>query len=71
MKLTEKDRTYTVDSVDYSTGKVSLRDNTFAGSTGFPIFRSEPIAAVREWVQGNTGAGSNFPCYGSTGTGTV
>lgn len=51
MKLTEKDRTYTVDSVDYSTGKVSLRDNTFAGSTGFPIFRSEPIAAVREWVK--------------------
>ena len=37
--------------MDYSTGKVSLRDNTFAGSTGFPIFRSEPIAAVREWVK--------------------
>ncbi len=51
MKLTEKDRTYTVDSVDYSTGKVSLRDDTFAGGTGFPIFRSEPIAVVREWVK--------------------
>lgn len=51
MKLTEKDRTYTVDSVDYSTGRVSLRDDTFAGGTGFPIFRSEPIAVVREWVK--------------------
>lgn len=51
VKLTEKDRTYTVDSVDYSTGRGSLRDDTFAGSTGFPIFRSEPIAVVREWVK--------------------
>lgn len=51
IKLTEKERTYTVDSVDYSTGRVSLRDDTFAGGTGFPIFRSEPIAFVREWVK--------------------
>ena len=47
-KMCIRDSIYTVDSVDYSTGKVSLRDDTFAGSTGFPIFRSEPIAAVRE-----------------------
>lgn len=51
MKLAENDRVFTVDSVDYRAGSVSLRDDTFAGRTGFPIFRSEPVAAVREWVE--------------------
>lgn len=51
MKLEQDGRTFTVDQVDYATGRVSLRDDTFAAGTGFPIFRSEPVAVVREWVE--------------------
>lgn len=51
MKLEQDGRTFTVDQVDYAAGRVSLRDNTFAAGTGFPIFRSEPVAVVREWVE--------------------
>lgn len=49
MKLEQDGRTFTVDQVDYAAGRVSLRDDTFAAGTGFPIFRSEPVAVVREW----------------------
>lgn len=51
MKLEENGRYFTVEQVDYGTGKVSLRDDTFAHGTGFPIFRTEPVAFVREWVE--------------------
>lgn len=51
MKLEQDGRTFTVDQVDYAAGRVSLRDDTFAVGTGFPIFRSEPVAVVREWVE--------------------
>ena len=51
MKLEQDGRTFTVDQVDYAAGRVSLRDDTFAAGTGFPIFRSEPVAMVREWVE--------------------
>ena len=51
MKLEQDGRTFTVDQVDYAVGRVSLRDDTFAAGTGFPIFRSEPVAVVREWVE--------------------
>ena len=51
MKLEQNGRTFTVDQVDYAAGRVSLRDDTFAAGTGFPIFRSEPVAVVREWVE--------------------
>ena len=51
MKLEQDGRTFTVDQVDYAAGRVSLRDDTFAAGTGFPIFRSEPVAVVREWVE--------------------
>lgn len=51
MKLEQDGRTFTVDHVDYAAGRVSLRDDTFAAGTGFPIFRSEPVAVVREWVE--------------------
>ena len=51
MKLEQDRRTFTVDQVDYAAGRVSLRDDTFAAGTGFPIFRSEPVAVVREWVE--------------------
>lgn len=51
MKLEQDGRTFTVDQVDYAAGRVSLRDDTFAAGTGFPVFRSEPTAVVREWVE--------------------
>ena len=51
MKLEQDGRTFTVDQVDYAAGRVSLRDDTFMVGTGFPIFRSEPVAVVREWVE--------------------
>lgn len=51
MKLEQDGRTFTVDQFDYAAGRVSLRDDTFAAGTGFPIFRSEPVAVVREWVE--------------------
>ena len=51
MKLEQDGRTFTVDQVDSAAGRVSLRDDTFAAGTGFPIFRSEPVAVVREWVE--------------------
>lgn len=51
MKLEQDGRTFIVDQVDYAAGRVSLRDDTFAAGTGFPIFRSEPVAVVREWVE--------------------
>ena len=35
--LTIDGRQFTVDAVHWDTGSVSLRDNTFAGATGFPI----------------------------------
>ena len=37
--------------MDYDFGTVSLRDETFAGSAGFPIFRNEPVPYVRELVK--------------------
>ena len=51
MKLEEDGRIFTVESVDYSAGKVELRDDTFTSHRGFPIFRNEPVSYVREWVE--------------------
>ena len=51
MKLEEDGRYFTIEQVDYATGHVSLRDDTFAGGTGFPIFRTESVAFVRELVE--------------------
>lgn len=51
MQITDEGRTYTIDSVDYDFGLVSLRDDTFDAKTGFPIFRNEPIPYVRELVK--------------------
>ena len=50
-RLTIDGRQFEVDSVDDLTQKVSLRDVTFEGGTGFPIFRTEPISFVREIVE--------------------
>ncbi|MFT9078135.1 helicase-related protein, partial [Ethanoligenens sp.] len=49
--LTLDGRELTVDAVNWDTGSVSLRDDTFAGATGFPIFRRESIGYVREQIE--------------------
>ena len=49
--LTIDGRQFEVDSVDDHTQNVSLRDVTFEGGTGFPIFRTEPISFVRKIVE--------------------
>ena len=45
-RLTIDGRQFEVDSVDDHTQNVSLRDVTFEGGTGFPIFRKESIDYV-------------------------
>lgn len=50
-RLTIDRRQFEVDSVDDHTQNVSLRDVTFEGGTGFPIFRTEPISFVRKIVE--------------------
>lgn len=51
MQVTDEGRTFTIDSVDYDFGSVSLRDDTFAAGTGFPVFRNESVSYVRELVK--------------------
>ena len=48
------DRRFVVDRVDLDAERVSLRDVTFAQATGFPIFRSESIAAIRQYLEQET-----------------
>lgn len=50
-RLTIDGRQFEVDSVDDHTQNVSLRDVTFEGGTGFPIFRTESISFVRKIVE--------------------
>ena len=45
------DRQFVVDRVDLDSERVSLRDVTFAQATGFPIFRSEPIWVIRQYLE--------------------
>ena len=47
------DRRFVVDRVDLDAERVSLRDVTFAQATGFPIFRSEPIWVIRQYLEQN------------------
>jgi N12 class adenine-specific DNA methylase len=42
-------RKFVVDSVDEAAGKVSLRDVTFEGNAGFPIFRSGSLDFIRKY----------------------
>ena len=51
LQVTDDERTFIIESVDYDFGTVSLRDETFAGSAGFPIFRNEPVPYVQELVK--------------------
>ena len=50
-RLTIDGRQFEVDSVDNHTQNVSLRDVTFEGGTGFPIFRKESIDYVRAHME--------------------
>ena len=50
-RLTIDGRQFEVDSVDDHTQNVSLRDVTFEGGTGFPIFRKESIDYVRAHME--------------------
>ena len=45
------DRRFVVDQVDPDSERVSLRDVTFAQATGFPIFHSEPIWVIRQYLE--------------------
>ena len=44
-------RTFLVDRVNLDFGSVNFQDITFANSTGFPIFRTEPISIVRRYIE--------------------
>ena len=50
-RLTIDGRQFEVDSVDDHTQRVSLRDVTFEGGTGFPIFRKESVDYVRAHME--------------------
>ena len=50
-RLTMDGRQFEVDSVDDHTQRVSLRDVTFEGGTGFPIFRKESVDYVRAHME--------------------
>ena len=50
-RLTIDGRQFEVDSVDDHMQNVSLRDVTFEGGTGFPIFRKESIDYVRSHME--------------------
>lgn len=49
MELTIDGRRMKIDSVNYETGRVSLMDMALRGI--YPIFRDEPVAFVREYVE--------------------
>ncbi len=51
LSVTDDGLTFTIESVDYDFGTVSLRDENFAGNTDFPIFRNEPVSYVRELIK--------------------
>ena len=51
MELEIDGRKFVIDSVNFGTDEVSLRDVTFQNRQGFPIFRSEHIAFIRSFVE--------------------
>ena len=50
-ELTIDGRRMKVDSIDYANGKVSLLDMEMAEKYRYPVFREEPVAYVREYVE--------------------
>ena len=51
MDLEIDGRKFVIDSVNFGTDEVSLRDVTFQNRQGFPIFRAEHIAFIRSFVE--------------------
>lgn len=51
MELEIDGRKFVIDSVNFGTDEVSLRDVTFQNRQGFPIFRTEHIAFIRSFVE--------------------
>ena len=51
MELEIDGRKFVIDSVNFGTDEVSLRDVTFQNRHGFPIFRAEHIAFIRSFVE--------------------
>ena len=54
-------RTFLVDRVNLQFGSVNFQDTTFQNATGFPIFRTEPIAFVRRLVEEQEAAAEIAP----------
>lgn len=54
VELSIDGRRFSIDSIDEEAGTVSLRDITFQGSTGFPIFRSESIGFIHDILKQET-----------------
>lgn len=54
------DRRYRVDAIDQELNEVSLQDIAFNQSTGFPIFRREPLSFVNRYLDTQT-AGPEAP----------
>ena len=44
-------RTFMVDRVNENSGTVNLQDISFIQAVGFPIFRVEPISAIRQYLE--------------------
>ena len=44
-------RTSLVDRVNYDSGTVNFQDTTFMQAVGYPIFRVEPISAIRRYLE--------------------
>ena len=44
-------RTFMVDRVNENSSTVNLQDITFVQAVGFPIFRVEPISAIRQYLE--------------------
>ncbi len=42
---------FIIEEISPTFGDVSMRDTTFQSATGFPIFRSEKVGRVRQWLQ--------------------
>ena len=66
-----EDRTFLVDRVNLEFGSVNFQDITFANSTGFPIFRTEPISFVRRHIEQQEAEQENPPVQPEMSTETV
>ncbi|MDY4753967.1 MAG: SNF2-related protein [Candidatus Faecousia sp.] len=64
-------RTFLVDRVNLDFGSVNFQDITFVNSTGFPIFRTEPISFVRRYIEQQEAEQENPPVQPEISTETV